>query len=112
MNERLTRLRGILLINADGEKYFIEAGIKPYKEEELEIIGRLSEDLRPIPDARTKAFQEEERGIWLSDIDEAEVDTSNLGPFILQAFNVVIEIPDRSGESTQTASNSEISLIS
>lgn len=96
-------VRGLLLINAKGEKYFIESGIKPFKE--IEIIGELDNDVRPVDLSAIEAQIREE---WLEGYEEGEDDTSNVGPFLFQAFNVKIEASDQgSGDATVTGNSTD-----
>jgi hypothetical protein len=107
-----TQVRGLLLITANGHKYFIEGGILADQDDSIQISGDSpgsdrSVTFQPIANATIKQFQDAQRQDWF-DNHPAVSPSDNLGPFIMQAYSVFRTREDDGNDSEVTGNGSEI----
>jgi len=107
-------VRGLLLINHRGEKYFIEGGIKADKLGDLQfspddaVEADISLKDHLIDLDKVKAQAEIWRTDWNAGLPDPFPDLPlNVGPIIFQAFNVEAELPEF-GDAVVTGSSSTI----
>lgn len=110
-----TQVKGLLLINAKGEKYFIQSGIGIFRRDiPSASSGQGGNDLpvQPINQAAHEALQADARKEWFEKhrpgSPEDPSKDKNLGPIILQAFNVTVERTDDGGDAEVTGNGAFI----
>lgn len=107
-----TQVLGLLLITATGHKYFIEGGIRADQIDDIEVGANRpgTADVvtfTPIATETIEQFQETQRKTWFDTHPEVKP-SANLGPFIMQAYSVVLERDDDGNDSEVTGNGSEI----
>ena len=100
----LKGIRALLLVNAKGDVYVIQGGIRPYKQlEELEFENI---DLQIAVDQAIQC-ESEARNEWgnrMQTDPNANVN-ENLGPRVFQAFNVLLPNPEDDQPAEKTANS-------
>lgn len=109
----LNGIRALLLINTKGHKYLIKGGIKVYRidDENSDHNLELSEEIFILnhndSDDPIVKLEHTERKKWFDGRSLTEEEHPNRGPFIFQAFNVLIPNPDE-GSATITGNSNAV----
>jgi hypothetical protein len=108
------QVSGLLLVNSQGQRYFIEGGIKADRLDTNLPMATGSEgevvSFRPIAPATLKSLEDEQRETWFGDNNITE--HPNLGPFLLQAYSIVLTRDDDGNDSEITGNGSTLEPLS